>query len=91
MSIFVTADLFTMAVRFEDVPSPREPEPPVAMRLMADGVPLSLLVDLASPPWPGTDRLPIPDSRSGTDRTGPKGPYPDASPSQSTPVVAPPG
>jgi hypothetical protein len=67
MSIFATADLFTMAVRFEDVPAPRDPESPVAMRLMADGVPLSLLVDLAMPPWPGTDRLPIPGSPTATE------------------------
>ena len=54
MSIFRAADLLTMSLQLGEL-WPPEREKPVAMRLLADGVPLALLVDLAVPPGPDTD------------------------------------
>jgi hypothetical protein len=47
MSIFATADDFHMTVY--DIPGQPERDDLVAMQLLADGVPLALLVDLALP------------------------------------------
>jgi len=54
MWIFRPADLLTMSLQLGEL-WPPEREEPVAMRLLADGVPLALLVDLAVPPGPDTD------------------------------------
>ena len=54
MSIFHAADLFDMSLQLGEL-WPHDREEPVAMRLLAEGVPLALLVDLAVPPGPDMD------------------------------------
>lgn len=49
ISITGAADLFLMTMQRGYAPLPPDEESPVAMQLMADGVPLALLVDLALP------------------------------------------
>jgi hypothetical protein len=48
MSISAAADFFTMTMQRGQPALPLD-DSPVAMQLMADGVPLALLVDLALP------------------------------------------
>ena len=64
MSSFSGADLLVMSLQLGPEPWPSEHEEPVAMRLLAEGVPLALLVDLAVPPGPDTD------AREDTERAG---------------------
>ena len=62
MSIFSGADLIFMSLQLGPEPWPPDNEETVAMRLLAEGVPLALLVDLAVPPGPDMD------NREDTDR-----------------------
>ena len=48
MSIFAEADIVGMGLLWDDDVPPKD-DPDVAMRLMAEGVPLRLLVDIALP------------------------------------------
>ena len=55
MSISFAADHLDMSLQLGPEPWPPERDAPVAMRLLAEGVPLALLVDLAVPPGSDMD------------------------------------
>jgi hypothetical protein len=52
MSIFAAVDSDCM-----DIPRSGEDDPPIALRLLAAGIPLSLLLDLMSPFGPDSERI----------------------------------